>query len=177
MAHANDTRARARRARRQRGTAMVEGTILVPVFITLYLGVVYLGTLHAARGQVRAEARRCAFQHAMNGCGRVPEGCNGSRTSDPEVEGAPDIVGSAATGVHDDLDPFQDIPVLGDAFRMLFGTTTASKVERQVPFPFDAELAGVASGKVVLLCNSQPTTVGDLAKERLCSVIDCGGGS
>jgi hypothetical protein len=152
---------------------MVEGTIMVPVFIILWLGVVYLQELYSARAQARAEARRCAFQHAMTGCGKVPDGCSSSpRVSSEEVKTADDIIADARTGTRDDLDPFQDIPLLGEAFRALFGTSTASSVEKQVPFPFDKERVGVARGEIVLLCNSQPTTVFDIAVDQFRKVFE-----
>lgn len=166
--------AKARRKRlRTRGAAMVEGTIMVPVFIILWVGVVYLQQLYAARGLARMEARRCAFEHAMSGCDGTPESCSAApNVSTEQVATADKIVTHARTGT-DDFDPFQKVPVLGDAFRMLFGTTTGSTVEKRVPFPFNDQLAGVARGQVVLLCNSKPATVFELAKQVICEELEC----
>jgi hypothetical protein len=162
----------ARKHRRQHGAAMVEGTVMVPVFIVLWLAVVYLQQLYGARGLARMEARRCAFEHAMTGCDDPPKGCTGLNVQTEAVDKAKDITSVASTGTDPDLDPFEDIPVIGTAFHALFGTTTASTIEKRVPFPFDAEHVGIAKGQVVLLCNSKPQTVFEIAKERVCDALD-----
>jgi hypothetical protein len=153
---------------------MIEGTIMVPVFITLWLGVVYLQQLYSARGLARTQARRCAFEHAMAGCGRTPAGCSASpNVTTDEVATAHDIVTHARTGTDDDFDPFQEVPVLDEAFRMLFGTTTGSTVAKHVPFPFNDQRVGIAKGQVALLCNSQPATLLGLAQDILCEELGC----
>jgi hypothetical protein len=153
---------------RHAGAAMVEATIVVPVFIVLLIGATYLRQLYVVRAETRLTARRCAYVYAIHGCrGRLPEECR----EDPPAawaEAGPDIARTARVQAGGDVDPFSDVPVLGEAFRMLFGTSTRAIATAQVPFPFDAERVGIARGEVVVLCNSLPTDVFNIARDWLC---------
>jgi hypothetical protein len=88
--------------------------------------------------------------------------------SSAQPDGAPDVAAIASSqSSTGDLDPFSDIPIVGDAFQALFGTTTHSEVVHYVPFPLDPERVGVARGSAVVLCNSRNETVESIAKEFL----------
>lgn len=166
------TRGTRRARRRQRGTAMVEGVIVAPVLVLIFFGATYFRALYVARAQARLEARTCAWEHAMSGCvGSAPSCTPESQpvASTAEPTDAPDIASIArshsSTG---DLDPFSDIPIIGSAFQELFGTSTSSAVEREVPFPLDPQRIGIARGESVVLCNSHNQTVFAIAEEFLC---------
>ncbi len=162
-----------RGARRgQRGTAMVEGVIVASVLVLILFGATYFRALYVARAQARLDARTCAWEHAMNGCIGAPPSCTAASqpaASTAQPMDAPDIASIArshsSTG---DLDPFSDIPIIGSAFQELFGTSTSSAVEREVPFPLDPRRIGIARGESVVLCNSHNQTVFEIAKDFLC---------
>jgi len=72
------------------------------------------------------------------------------------------------------VDPFSEIPVLGAAFQALFGTSTRATAMAQVPFPLDDRRVGVARADAVVLCNSEPTSVLDVALDWLCArLLEC----
>lgn len=60
---------------RQRGTAMVEGVIVLPVFLLLFVGVFYLRDMVTRRQALDTLARSCAWRYADNGCEVIPDDC------------------------------------------------------------------------------------------------------
>jgi hypothetical protein len=63
------------RRARERGTASVEGVIVLPVFVVLFVGVFFVRDLLSAKLATDEEARRCAWQYSANACEAVPTGC------------------------------------------------------------------------------------------------------
>lgn len=158
-------RALSGRPARERGAAMVEAVIVIPVFILLLTGATYVRALHAARAETRLAARGCAWEHALTGC-EGGSACGGL-ASNERADGLPDLAQSARAQSGGGVDPFSDIPLLGDAFQTICGTSTRATIAARVPFPFDDALTGDATSENVVLCNAVPRTVLELARDLL----------
>lgn len=167
------THARRRRAPR-RGAAMVEAVILLPVLAVILFGILFVQEHASATQSARGKARRCAWQHAVGGCGEIPEGCGDTdhqetqRTTPPadamDAASAQDP-DAAVEAVAAETSMLVDVPLIGDAIDGLFGTATSFTVSRDVE---RAGLAGNASGRVYLLCNARPTTPWNVVRQTFC---------
>ncbi len=56
------------RKRRQRGAAMVEALVAIPFFIIIFAGTMFVGSFYQEKLRTLAESKRCAWDHALNGC-------------------------------------------------------------------------------------------------------------
>jgi hypothetical protein len=63
------------RGARARGAATVEGVVVLPVFVILFVGVIFVRDMLSARFEAQQEARRCAWAYSDNGCEAVPADC------------------------------------------------------------------------------------------------------
>jgi len=64
---------RGRRGRR--GVAMLEALMVLPVLWILALGVPFVRDRYLSQQRAALQARRCAWEHAINGCRSIPNGC------------------------------------------------------------------------------------------------------
>jgi hypothetical protein len=137
--------------RRERGAALVEMVVVVPVFIILLAGMLFLHHTVAKTQRAMLAARRDAWALAMNGCA-----ANGDRAPQPDLNsdmsGAPGDDASltanvgSSTGTATD---YADVTIPGDG-----------------PAPV-AESGGIdfhqqIDSKVIVTCNTT-TEPGDLA--------------
>lgn len=60
-----------------RGAASIEAVVALPVFVILFIGVIFVRDLTGARLAADSEARRCAWEFSANGCSDIPVGCAG----------------------------------------------------------------------------------------------------
>lgn len=152
---------------------MVEATVALPVLIVLLIGATYLRELYVARAAVRLSARSCAWAHALDGCtGADPAACDTALQSAYAGE-VPQIAAATQRRLSSASDPFRDVPVVRDALAGLFGRATHAESTAAVPFPLDAERVGVARAENVVVCNSIPTEVVDIAEDLLCDLLPC----
>jgi hypothetical protein len=150
---------------------MVEAMLVLPILIIVLTGAMYVRELHLARASTRLTARACAWQMAMRGCeGGAPASCTTSASA-PDTSGLPTIPTTAKNEVGGTVDPFGDFPILGDAFAVLFGTSTNATASAQVPFPLDEDRVGVASSVTTVACNSLPRSVLEMATQWLEKVL------
>jgi hypothetical protein len=162
-----------RKRRARAGAAMVEAAIAMPVLIMLLVGATYLRELYLARASTRLTARSCAWAHAMDGCrGSMPSACEGSMSA-AHGDDVPQLADKVRVQVGSASDPFRDVPVVGEALASLFGEATHARADATVPYPFDAQRVGMATAETVVVCNTVPTSVLDLAKELLCDHVGC----
>lgn len=164
-----------RRRITQSGAAMVEAVILLPVLAVILFGILFVQERASATQSARGKARRCAWQHAVGGCGEVPAGCGEAEhgqaqrttpsadTTDTASVQDPD---AAVEAVAAETRTLVKVPLIGDAIDGLFGTATSFSVSRDVE---RAGLAGKASGRVYLLCNARPTTPWDVVQQTFCN--------
>lgn len=177
---ARPDRALSRRARApRRGAATVEAVIMLPVLGILLVGVLVVHALLVARQAVLVEARRCAWQHAVQGCrGELPAGCvqpSISRSADLEAK-SESILEASRSAVSEGAQVFDDVPILGEAIGGLLGEKASAVVSREVQVPGEPEAPATVHGRVSLLCNERPQSVKAIGEAVLCKYLPCGGG-
>ncbi len=69
-----------------RGAVMVEGVIVLPVFIIILAAVLHFHSAFSAKLDASTQARSCAWAYSLAGCGDadIPAGCNVSNLGDPQ---------------------------------------------------------------------------------------------
>jgi hypothetical protein len=163
---------------------MIEAVIVVPVLGILLVGSMFLYHVYKDTQELRLTARRCAWQHAMAGCGdKLPAGCDaylGGASLAPagdadsaQLRGLTEGSGSEAVG----SSVLSDVPLLGDAIDGLFGTITIARGERDIPTPWSGQ-ARKARGEMAVLCNTQPVDIEAEVQKMFCKLVplgDCGG--
>ena len=147
---------------------MVEAAIVLPVLIVILIGATYLRELYLARAAVRLAARSCAWAYALEGCtGGDPAACD-TRLESAHAGELPQIAAATQRRMSNAGDPFRDVPIVRDALAGLFGEATHAQSSASVPFPLDDQRVGVARADNVVVCNSIPIDVRDIAEELLC---------
>jgi hypothetical protein len=70
-----------RRARRERGAAMVEALVAIPFFIVIFACTMFVGSFYQEKMRTLADSKRCAWDHSINGC-------QGGCAADTSTEGS-----------------------------------------------------------------------------------------
>jgi hypothetical protein len=154
--------------------AMVEAVIVAPVLGILLIGSLFLYQWYINGQQARLVARRCAWEHAMTGCGNPPPaGCERylgatAAASDPQADQLRALADDANRGGGESV--LSHVPLLGNAIDGLFGTTTQADVGREVQAPWGKPKIQVR-GEMVVLCNTQPVDVGDAIEKIFCDAL------
>ncbi len=80
-----------------RGAIMVEGIIVLPLFVITLASVIYFHSLYAAKLDMSRKARACAWEYSVRGCkpGLRPKKCN---ATDMQGSDQYETVGSKMTG-------------------------------------------------------------------------------
>lgn len=79
---------------RVRGIASVEAAIMLPLLCLVFAGVLYVNKLVTSTQLAASTVRRCAWQIAASGCGKVPEDCpEANREEDPALKNRMDEAG------------------------------------------------------------------------------------
>jgi Flp pilus assembly protein TadG len=73
-----DVRSKLSARRRRRGAAMVEALVAIPFFIVIFAVTMFVGQFYNEKLRTMRESKRCAWDHAMNGC---KGGCNADTAS------------------------------------------------------------------------------------------------
>jgi hypothetical protein len=156
-----------------RGAASVEAVVALPVFIILFIGVIFVRDLTGAKLEADAEARRCAWQYSSNGCTAVPPGCDhyvhtGSMGLDnPDVGGALNSAkdrisnGNLQAAILTSLTKVVLEP-LTDAFTK--NLEVSMPIDRQRPRLFGGGTSRVI-GKYHLACNLESKTQDDIINQ------------
>lgn len=162
---------------------MVEAVIVVPVLGILLIGSMFMHRYYITTQELRLTARRCAWQHAMAGCGdKLPAGCDGylggASSATPGDADSAQLRGltEGSSAQPDDGGVLSDIPLLGDAIDALFGTTTIARGERDLPTPWSGQ-ARKAHGEMAVLCNTHPVDIEAEIEKMFCKLVplgDCG---
>jgi hypothetical protein len=146
----NSERRRSMRRTKQRGAALVEMVVVVPVFIVLFAGMIFLHRTVAKTQRSMLAARREAWKSAMSGCASNGDGMS-QPTLSSKMDGAPGSDASILSNVG-------------------FATGTASDYAHVQVLAAGAAPMAEASGldfhssvhsKVIVHCNAQ-TQPGDL---------------
>jgi hypothetical protein len=162
-------RQRSLRTDRQ-GAALVEFVVLLPLFLVLVVGVMFLFKTIESRQLAMLAARGCGWQYAMVGCESVPPGCDIFPRSETDTSGFDEMKNGLTERSW--LDAVSHFPVIGNAIKVLFGEgkrgTVAHVVHRPALFgggEFRVE------GSFYVLCNTKDKTLGEMATETFCTLI------
>lgn len=150
-----ETARRRRRSQGRRGGATVEAVILLPVLAVLLSGLFFVHAHASGRQHARAEARRCAWLHAVDGCKDVPPDCEGLVHGSDRASSVAEA-DAAATEVKNhaaDGDLLDAVPLIGPALDGLVGSATEFSASHEIQ---RAGLHGTAVGGVHLLCDAKP---------------------
>lgn len=162
---------------RRRGAAMVEALVVLPVFVLLFVGILYLKDLWLQAQQVDQQARTCAFLYSQSGCqeDQLPRACRGVVHVGDLPEGNPQSVeqemkaiGREASSAGDARGVVETVvaEVLSGAIAAAFAKTGVAETEGAVDKPslLGGEQAFVHR-KVHLACNLVPRERQTLAEE------------
>jgi hypothetical protein len=159
---------------------MVEAVIVVPVLGILLIASLFLYQWYINGQHARLLARRCAWEHAMAGCGdRLPAGCDGYLITQPPPPSDPasgELRALAGAGNAGGQSILSQVPLLGAAIDALFGTTTKAQLGRAVQAPWGQPKIQVR-GDMAVLCNTEPVDIGKAIAKMFCDVLprgDCG---
>lgn len=167
-----------RRGRRQKGAAMVEAVIVLPVLLLTWAGVSFMRERFLGRQQALLAARRCAWAHAVSGCGQPPQGCTSDAqvTADSARSSAAIMQTARDRSTMTSIDVFNDIPVLSEVIGALFGAQTGASAVACTPLPWDRERGLVDRVELVVGCNERPRDVLRAALDVFCEnvkVVPC----
>ncbi len=137
--------------RDERGSATTETVIMIPVFILIFGGLLYLGHGYQQAIDTAQLDRQAAWDHAMDGCaGGVPAGTTLSDATDPPG-------GSALASIDSLLSSITDaFPPLHGVWPGLF--PRENRTERKSQFDRPTVLGGArveVHHSIVLMCNEQ----------------------
>jgi hypothetical protein len=164
-----------RRRRGECGAAMVEAVVVLPVFVILFVSLVYVRDLGLAKQQAEMQARSCAWLYSASNCsfrgGLVPAECEGV-LREGHVSASPDLEQALENGKSQILEQASPegalssvvAPLLGDAISAAFGRSLSAEVRREVARPslYGGKTAAV-TGRYHLACNLTPQEPEDVA--------------
>lgn len=154
----------------QRGAALAEFVVLLPVFVLLLVSVLYLFRTLEGRQLSMLKARSCGFQYAMNGCETVPPGCDIFAGEGDDQSGFEQAKGGLKERSW--LDAAAHFPVIGSMIKALFGEGrrgTASLAVARPPLFGGGEVS--VKGSFYILCNTKDKTLGEMATETFCTLL------
>ncbi len=152
------------RYRRRRGTASIEGLIVIIFFILVWTGVRYVGQLSNRSLSTRAAARNCAFQIALTGCESVPVGCDFSEensSSAEQQEATSSVTRTAQDAEEDDFN--KDIlDILTEAVELDLFKRARVEAPAEITQPelIGGDTVDLSQG-MTLPCNPTRETLGD----------------
>ncbi|MFT3774352.1 MAG: hypothetical protein QM820_54015 [Minicystis sp.] len=72
--------------RRRRGAAMVEALVAIPFFIVIFATTMFVGSFYQEKLRTIRESKKCAWDHALNGCKGGCQAETGTAGSGNEVQ-------------------------------------------------------------------------------------------
>ncbi len=147
---------------------MVEAVIALPLFVVVFVSVLYVRDLVLVRQSARAEARSCAWLYSAKSCAEIPPGCAGILGAPADAHtreeatlvrgvtdglaGVPDPVGGAVKGL------------VKPAIVATFGRSVKATARHDVARPgLFAGGRNEISESYDLACNLAPSTVEQVA--------------
>lgn len=136
----------------ERGAAMVEATIMLPVLLLIFGSVMFMSKKYETAVQKQETARHCAWVHAKNNCeGDAPSGCSVSEGND-EMDTSPFTTDQDVQNASNN----DDSGFLGDIMSFILGDATTATASGTVTAP--NVLGGGntnVSGRLALSCNEK----------------------
>jgi hypothetical protein len=164
----------------ERGAALAEAVIVIPVLILLWASIYYAGGLFLTQQKTEVTARSCAWLYSANNCEAVPAGCadylakTTASSVPPEIDdvlkhGAENAManGDAKGIVQQLVGELVAAPLVA-----AFTGAVDAKVEQQLSQP--AEYGGgikVVSGRYHLACNLAHDTPEKMADRAWSSLV------
>jgi len=162
----------------QRGVATVEAVVVLPVFVIIFISLLYVRDIAVTKQAAEEQARTCAWLYTARDCeGAMPAGCDHVLTDAP----APSVIApDVDKAFNDGLDALKSgetpaggklvsdaiAPLVGSALEAAFGraieANTVHAVER--PGLFGGGQRTV-KGRYHLACNLPHTTAGKVAED------------
>lgn len=149
-----------------RGLATVEAAVVLPVFIFIFAGLVYMHRLYSAKLETMVMARECAWAYSNGGCEALPPGCE-------VVDHGGDLLGMLTDEPehHEKVSAMRGIEVGGDLLGGMMGldsgfSTTASR-EYRAPSVYGGGTKSTSSN-YSLLCNEKEKGFGDVMGDFYC---------
>lgn len=159
----------------QRGAAMVEATIVAPVFILLFIAAVYVRDQALTLQDAEMTARTCAWQFSAANCDAPPPGCEDIVQQSTKQNPASQAIKDALQGGKDQSLKHADKTgvvskiidsLLGPVLDAAFGRSLDATVTHDVARP---EIFGgqtkTMTGRYHLACNLTPEDPIDVAKQ------------
>jgi hypothetical protein len=118
---------------------MVEAVIALPLFIVVFVSVLYVRDLVLVHQRAKAEARSCAWLYSAKSCAEIPPGCAGvvgapsdAVTSEEEtlVKGVTDGLGEVGSPVGSAV-----AELVKPAIQAAFGRSVTATARQLIPRP------------------------------------------
>lgn len=162
-----------------RGAASIEALAALPVFILLFVSVLYVRDQAVTKQDVEMRARTCAWLYSANNCSDVPAGCEGVVR---EASGSGGPIGDVGEALTDAQKTIQNqgfggaiativgrliAPALEEAFGRSLDVHVEDKIARPRLYWEDKDVpeTNTLTGRYHLPCNLRPTTSKDVALE------------
>lgn len=172
----------------KRGAAMVEGVIVLPLFVIVLAAVIYFHRAYASKIDMGVKARSCAWSYAANGCQKkdLPKGCPVREIGDRpnSVSGMFGADFKESFGLDESEEVVQELETQHGALDSalqganaiglgVLGLSEGIKVTPSTSIGKPSILGGgkySISGDYSVMCNERNRTVKDLAVGAYCSV-------
>ncbi len=149
---------------------MVEAVIALPLFIVVFVSVLYVRDLVLVHQRAKAEARSCAWLYSAKSCAEIPPGCAGvvGAPSDAVTSEEETLVSGVTEGLADVPDPVGSAvgALVEPAIRAAFGRSVTATARHDIPRPglFGGGKKEV-SASYGLACNLAHTTPAQVAAD------------
>lgn len=148
--------------RARQGTASVEIVVMLPFFITLFVGIYYLHDLAMAVQEAGVASRACVWAHAVAGCPDArPPACDNLNIDDVamgeggESENNQSKYEHASDEASSTFDKISNIPIVGGAVEAMFGKGVRITAHRSARGFMGQDQAHMSRSNYVV-CNTVP---------------------
>jgi hypothetical protein len=153
------------------GAASLEAVMVLPIFLLIFAGVLYVERLSETKQRALVEARRCAWQYADAGCDpkKIPEGCEDVLQYAAGLSDDNALTDNESGGV---LDGLEDIPFIGPFIEGLFGNALTARANRNIRKPpiLGQETVSI-NGYYYLMCNEKKLDILDVVTSAFCGTV------
>ncbi|HEY5955670.1 MAG TPA: TadE family protein [Polyangiaceae bacterium] len=165
-----------------RGTASVEGVVVLPVFVILFIGAMFFKSLSHGKLEADQIARSCAWQYSNDGCADVPPDCGDVVNNDPVGLTYGDVSTAWSDGVtkleHAGVsswivDSLADTVLDALAKALTENLSAEKRIELERPHLFGGGITH-ATGKYHVACNLKSRTQKDIV-DKVWSFLIPGG--
>jgi hypothetical protein len=157
--------------RKRAGAASLEAVILLPVFILIFAGILYVETLWETQQQALLQARKCAWLYANTGCDeeQLTQDCVDALHDTEGLTEGNSLAESMNGGV---LDGLTEVPLVGPVIEGLFASAFDSRSSRKIQrTPILGEKTVAVIGGYYLICNEKERDMLDVIKDAFCSTV------